>query len=198
MDDNFSARLSIAIARSGNPKGDLAAHCGVALSTVSRWLSGTQPKPATLVKIAEFLSVDPLWLLGEPIQKRASNQFIETFLHAVASRSNAEARAEAFTLEKERIDRELAMETTEEFVARMDTYREVAMAYGARCMALCEAIKSANPNEPISEELKSMAFEIRVHWPEMIGIFTELLSEAGALRKMAESSPSLMKILRSV
>lgn len=65
MTEDFSVRLSVAIARSGKFKGDLAAHCGVALSTVSRWLKGARPKPNAVAQIAEFLGVDPLWLLGE-------------------------------------------------------------------------------------------------------------------------------------
>lgn len=60
---NFSNRLAQSIAASGKPKGALAAHTGVALSTVSRWLSGTVPKAETLEEIAEFLSVDAKWLL---------------------------------------------------------------------------------------------------------------------------------------
>lgn len=60
---NFSNRLAQSIAASGKPKGALAAHTGVALSTVSRWLGGTVPKAETLEEIAEFLGVDAKWLL---------------------------------------------------------------------------------------------------------------------------------------
>jgi transcriptional regulator with XRE-family HTH domain len=61
---NFSKRLAIAISHSGKSKGALAKHCEVALSTVSRWLSGATPKAHAVTKIAEFLSVDANWLLA--------------------------------------------------------------------------------------------------------------------------------------
>lgn len=60
---NFADRLQEAIRKSGKPKGDLARHCGVALSTVSRWLAGTVPRMDMLRKIAGFLAVDETWLL---------------------------------------------------------------------------------------------------------------------------------------
>jgi transcriptional regulator with XRE-family HTH domain len=60
---NFSNRLAQAITASGKPKGALAAHAGVALSTVSRWMAGTVPKAETLDLIASFLGVDAKWLL---------------------------------------------------------------------------------------------------------------------------------------
>lgn len=63
MVQNFSRRLETAIASSGKSKGALAKHCGVALSTVSRWLDGSVPKNEGLLKICEFLEVDPVWLL---------------------------------------------------------------------------------------------------------------------------------------
>jgi len=64
---NFSNRLAQSITASGKPKGALAAHTGVALSTVSRWIGGTIPKAETLDEIAAFLGVDAKWLLtGQP------------------------------------------------------------------------------------------------------------------------------------
>ena|ERR1035437_3206207 len=60
---NFSTRLADAIARSGKSKGSLAAHCGVALSTVSRWIGGMPPKAEMMERIACFLGVDAKWLL---------------------------------------------------------------------------------------------------------------------------------------
>ncbi len=60
---NFADRLKAAIEKSGKPKGDLAAHCGVALSTVSRWLSGSEPNRDTVAKISHFLEINPIWLL---------------------------------------------------------------------------------------------------------------------------------------
>ncbi|MDP3851981.1 MAG: helix-turn-helix domain-containing protein [Luteolibacter sp.] len=60
---NFSYRLEEAIQRSGKPKGELATHCGVALSTVSRWLAGSVPKAETLEIIAGFLGVSAKWLV---------------------------------------------------------------------------------------------------------------------------------------
>lgn len=67
---NFAARLKTAIEDSGKPKGDLAAHCGVALSTVSRWLAGSVPGNETLEKIASFTGTDPIWLLTGVDRKR--------------------------------------------------------------------------------------------------------------------------------
>jgi hypothetical protein len=60
----FERRLAKAITASGKAKGELAAACGVALSTVSRWLGGTIPQTETLVKISRFLGVSETWLLG--------------------------------------------------------------------------------------------------------------------------------------
>lgn len=81
---NFSRRLETAIAKSGIPKGVLSAHCGVALSTVSRWLDGTIPKPDTLEAIAQKLGVDSVWLLtgrdgsNATIERETPNQPTET------------------------------------------------------------------------------------------------------------------------
>ena len=73
---NFSDRLEMAIQRSHKPKGDLAEHCGVALSTVSRWLAGAAPKPETLERIALYLNVDAKWLVygGEDLADDAKDQ----------------------------------------------------------------------------------------------------------------------------
>lgn len=61
---NFSDRLAQAILHSGKAKGTLAADCGVALSTVSRWLGGAIPKAETVALIAKSLGVDAKWLLA--------------------------------------------------------------------------------------------------------------------------------------
>lgn len=53
----------MAIKKAGKPKGALAEHCGVALSTVSRWLSDTEPKADAVMRISEFLGVDAKWLM---------------------------------------------------------------------------------------------------------------------------------------
>ena len=60
---NFSERLAHAIKIAGKPKGDLANHCGVALSSVSRWLGGTVPRAEVALEIAQFLGVNVNWLI---------------------------------------------------------------------------------------------------------------------------------------
>lgn len=60
---NFPQRLADAIRRSGKRKGALAEHCGVALSTVSRWLGGSEPSAEHVTEIAGFLGVDAKWLM---------------------------------------------------------------------------------------------------------------------------------------
>lgn len=60
---NFSQRLAHAIRIADKPKGDLAKHCGVALSSVSRWLAGVTPRADVVKEIAAFLSADVNWLL---------------------------------------------------------------------------------------------------------------------------------------
>jgi transcriptional regulator with XRE-family HTH domain len=42
---------------------DLARHLGVPPSSVSRWVSGTEPRSESVVEIAKFLGVDFAWLM---------------------------------------------------------------------------------------------------------------------------------------
>jgi transcriptional regulator with XRE-family HTH domain len=60
---NISERLEHAIRFSGHSKGALAEHIGVPQSSVSRWLSGSEPRSDRLFEIAKFLSVDVKWLM---------------------------------------------------------------------------------------------------------------------------------------
>lgn len=72
---NFSSRLEHAIWLGRQPKGDLARHMKVALSTVSRWLGGTMPSSDKILQIAAFLGVDAMWLthgIGEPPDSNSS------------------------------------------------------------------------------------------------------------------------------
>jgi transcriptional regulator with XRE-family HTH domain len=77
----FPERLQKAIDDKGEPKGKLAKHCGVALSSVSRWLAGSVPREDKMKEIAEFLGVDPLWLahgLHSTLRENAKSLFAET------------------------------------------------------------------------------------------------------------------------
>lgn len=76
---NFPQRLESAIQRSGKQKGELAEHCGVALSTVSRWLGGSVPKAETLDRISGFLGVDAKWLIfgGDNLADEAKLRDVE-------------------------------------------------------------------------------------------------------------------------
>jgi hypothetical protein len=59
---NYFQRLEQAISAKGESKGSLAAHLGVALSTVSRWRDAV-PRAETVHKTADFLGVSAKWLL---------------------------------------------------------------------------------------------------------------------------------------
>jgi transcriptional regulator with XRE-family HTH domain len=69
---NFSERLEKAIQRAGISKGALALKLNVPQSSVSRWLSGSEPRLDKLTEIAKFLSVDVKWLMyGPPPETKA-------------------------------------------------------------------------------------------------------------------------------
>jgi len=59
---NYFNRLELAIAAKGASKGSLAAHLGVALSTLSRWRNAV-PRAETVHATADFLGVSAKWLL---------------------------------------------------------------------------------------------------------------------------------------
>jgi len=59
---NYFQRLEQALADQRRSKGALAAHLGVALSTVSRWREAI-PKADTVQQTADWLGVDAKWLM---------------------------------------------------------------------------------------------------------------------------------------
>ena len=62
LEQNYFQRLETALIAKRRSKGDLAAHLGVALSTVSRWRVA-MPKAETVMETAAFLGVDAKWLM---------------------------------------------------------------------------------------------------------------------------------------
>ena len=193
MSEDFSTRLAIAIARSGKFKGDLASHCGVALSTVSRWLKGARPKPATIAQIAQFLGVDPLWLVGEADDQKTAKLAFDSAIYA----AGIAMRKDAHDSEEARLRKTLAMETTGEFMERMADFTGTARSFMEKCRALCRAIEQTPPDGPLPAHVRLRASELSDIWPQMLGAFHDVLSETAILRLLAESSPELTKILRT-
>jgi transcriptional regulator with XRE-family HTH domain len=69
----YFQRLEMALARQRRTKGALAAHLGVALSTVSRWRH-SMPLAETVQATADWLGVDAKWLMtGEEIAESSGH-----------------------------------------------------------------------------------------------------------------------------
>lgn len=66
---NYFQRLEQSLAMRHRSKGALAAHLGVALSTVSRWKDAV-PRAETVHATAEWLGVNAKWLLTGEAQKK--------------------------------------------------------------------------------------------------------------------------------
>jgi transcriptional regulator with XRE-family HTH domain len=61
--DNFSSRLSDAVARAGMTQQGFAERMGVSVPTAYRWMSGGMvPRKTMLFDMAKLLNVTPEWL----------------------------------------------------------------------------------------------------------------------------------------
>lgn len=176
MREDFSAHLAIAIAKSGKSKGALAAHCGVALSTVSRWLNGSLPKVNKVEVIARFLGVDAKWLAGSESYSSSdsSDPIIEPAL-----------RSAFFELGGERRRRlELILLQSEN-------------AFDQRVKTCLESLNQAF--DLIFKAEKNMQDRLSGDLIETLRKeISDLLADAVILRNFAETHDSTVDILRSV
>jgi transcriptional regulator with XRE-family HTH domain len=103
---NISERLEYAIRRSGMSKGALSGLIGVPQSSLSRWLSGSQPRADKLAEIAKFLSVDVKWLTyGEmPENAESVSNVKETEAVYGEITEREQSISEAFTKIREALD----------------------------------------------------------------------------------------------
>lgn len=81
--DEFSKRLAQALTEAGYPKHGrgmkLAHSLGVTSKAVSKWLSGESlPRPAMMLKLANMIKVDPLWLQHGQIAQDSTLKFNST------------------------------------------------------------------------------------------------------------------------
>ncbi|MGL4398811.1 MAG: helix-turn-helix domain-containing protein [Luteolibacter sp.] len=193
----FSEKLAVAIAKSGKSKGSLADCCGVALSTVSRWLGGAIPKAETISKISEFLSVDANWLLSarnEPgypdsLHPDLEVEEMENLLWAVSAtlqdHKDATRKEQMILLEPSAYKDQIR--TLIE--ALRDTRRT---NLGAQDELVKLARRTANPE--LRKEMVSQINLIDSKAP-IPGVIRGL-EDAILLREMAESSAAAMRILK--
>lgn len=178
VDEKFSAKLAIAIAQSGKSKGALASHCGVALSTVSRWLSGSIPKAKKLDSIARFLGVDAKWLIENesagPVD--LAGPVIGTALRAAYFEFTSERRQrlEGILLQSEEGFRKRVLECLESANSAFD-----------------ELVEMVRTSESVSQDSWS---EGRIE--SLRNELTEVLKDALLLRNFAESNEATLRILR--
>ncbi|MEP2776784.1 MAG: helix-turn-helix transcriptional regulator [Luteolibacter sp.] len=193
MSDFFTERLAVAIAKSGKSKGSLAKHCGVALSTVSRWLKGSIPKADTILEIATFLGVDAKWLFP------TSNELKDLFASmGVLDAESAwvVANEASYELGIERRARELAAESESEFAVRINALAEKAKSTLSDAIVICETIREAKPDSSINIlDLPSVA-ELSHELFQLSDEIGRIKAESLALRHLAESSPAMLKMLR--
>lgn len=111
----FKSCLESLMLQHGATQEDIAKHCGIAISSVSRWLSGSIPRPTALKELATFFGVTPEYLLcgqdyepsgkGGPGEKPMYNQSLGArarILHAKDCEEKAKkCREVAFFLRKE-------------------------------------------------------------------------------------------------
>lgn len=62
---SFEARLNSLLGRSGKSDSAIAADLGISKQAISNYRNGLRsPKASIVVQIADYLGVDPVWLLG--------------------------------------------------------------------------------------------------------------------------------------
>lgn len=72
--ESLAKRLAQAIKESNLKPVDIANKTGIDKSSLSHYLSGNyEPKNAKLLKLAEVLNVNEVWLLGHDVPKERSN-----------------------------------------------------------------------------------------------------------------------------
>ncbi len=202
---NFSTRLSEAIAKSGKSKGALAASTGVALSTVSRWLGGTTPKAEAITRIAKFLSVDAKWLLtGEPskhaLDKLALAEMDELFSNPVFRNAWETASREGRSDHTKRL-RRIVGESSSAYAARVSKSRDEIVSFFANLDVLCDLTDEdypVDPGEDRSRLLRKSASLVSSASEKIYHELNEIILDCLALRDLAETSPSTLRILREV
>jgi len=77
--DTFASRLAIALRDKNIKPVDLANKTGVDKSSISHYLSSKyEPKNDKLLKIAEVLDVNELWLMGYDVPKERTDPLLDT------------------------------------------------------------------------------------------------------------------------
>jgi transcriptional regulator with XRE-family HTH domain len=202
---NFSTRLAEAIAKSGKSKGALAASTGVALSTVSRWLGGTIPKAEAIARIAKFLGVDAKWLLSGDLSKHALDKLALAEMDELFSnplfRNAWEAASREGSADHTKRLRRIVGESSSSYATRVSKSRDEIVSFFANLDLLCDLTSEEYPVDPGEDRnrlIRNRASLVSAASEKIYSELNEIILDCLALRDLAETSPSTLRILREV
>lgn len=144
-----------------------------------------------MLKISEFLGVDANSFVAESDGEIDGFFKNPTFLAAMSEAN--------YDLGKERRAKELALaaESQSRFSSRANVFAEVARSTLKDAIAVCEAIRDADPGSPIEILDKPHVARVAVALVELLGDIGKIRDDALILRQFAESSPAMLELLRS-